>query len=141
MVQAGKDATKFFEDMNHSSGARRVAQSLCVVVNTFCLEDGCGLRPTVLTGTVGDQQHVPTAVEAPTVPMARTKDPRHAGTLQSIRCEFQRQEQEMANLVSSRCASNPNVLSHVNVFYDPFCREWKGWYTSTQFETVYIEQI
>lgn len=141
MVQAGKDATKFFEDMNHSSGARRLAQSLCVVVNTFCLEDGCGLRPTALTSTIGDQQDVPAAVKAPTVPMARTKEPRHAGTLQSVRSEFRRQEQEKADQASSRCASNPNVLSHVNVFYDPFRREWKAWYTSTHIETVYIEEI
>jgi len=140
MVQAGKDATKFFEDMRHSTGARRLAQSLCVVVNNFCFEDECGLRPTLQTFT-SDHQDVPTVVEAPTVPTTRTKEPRNAGTLQSIRSDFNKQEQEKVIQVTSRFASNPNVLSHVNVFYDPFRREWKGWYTNVQFETVYIEKI
>lgn len=141
MVQAGKDATKFFEDMNHSSGARRLAQSLCVVVNNFCFEDECGLRPTSQTRTVSGVQDVPCAVEPPTVPMARTKEPRHPGTLQSIRNDYLKQEQEKVAQVTSRFASNPNVLSHVNVFYDPFRREWKGWYKNIEFETVYTDGI
>lgn len=142
MVQSGKDATRFFEDMNHSSGARRLAESLCVVVNTFCSQEGCGLRPTIQTDTVcNDLQVAPSIAEAPTVPMARTKELRHHGTLQSFRNDYVKQEQERAAQVETAFASNPNVLSHVNVFYDPFRREWKGWYTNTQFETVYIEEI
>ena len=139
MVQSGKDATKYFEDMTHSSGARRLVQSFCVVVDDFCFKDGCGSRPTALTDASGPL--VPRAVEAPTVPMARTREPSRPGTLQSIRREFVKQERLMAHRVRTRFASNPNVLSHVNTFYDPFRREWKAWYTDDQFETVYIDTI
>jgi hypothetical protein len=47
----------------------------------------------------------------------------------------------MANKVGKRFASNPNVLSHVNAFYDPFRREWRAWYTDAKFETVYIDAV
>ena len=51
MVHAGKDATRFFEDMGHSLIARRRARSLCVVIDassTSCSADEstCGLHPT-----------------------------------------------------------------------------------------------
>ena len=141
MVQAGKDATKFFEDMNHSSGARRLAQSLCVVVNDSCFEEGCGLRPTSMTSTSVLGHAVPTAVEAPAVAMARPKEPRRTRTLQIIQNQYLKEEQEKINQVTTRFSSNPDVLSHVNVYYDPFHRKWKGWYTNTRFETVYIDEI
>jgi cytochrome b involved in lipid metabolism len=139
MVQSGKDATKYFEDMTHSSGARHIARSVCVVVDGFCFEDGCGVHPTVLTGASGPL--VPRAMEAPTIPMARTREQPHPGTLQSIRREFLKQQRLMAHKVRTRFASNPNVLSHVNLFYDPFRCEWKAWYTDDQFKTVYIDTI
>ena len=66
MIQSGKDATKFFEDMNHSSGARRLAQSLCVVVNSSCIEGGCGLQPTTQThiaGTSHNMYRVPSRLQ------------------------------------------------------------------------------
>jgi hypothetical protein len=142
MVQAGKDATRFFEDMTHSSGARRLARSLCVVVDGLISGEGCGVRPTTLTGaTCTAGPLIPKTVEAPTVPMARTREPPRPGTLQCIQKEFVKQERIMANKVRRRFASDPNVLSHVNAFYDPFRREWNAWYTDAQFETVYIDAI
>jgi cytochrome b involved in lipid metabolism len=139
MVQAGKDATRFFEDMTHSSGARRLARSLCVVVDGLISGEGCGVLPTTLTGATGPL--VPRAVEAPTISMARTREPTRPGTLRCIQKEFLEEERIMANKVRRRFASNPNVLSHVNAFYDPFRQEWKAWYTDAQFETVYIDAI
>jgi cytochrome b involved in lipid metabolism len=139
MVQAGKDATRFFEDMTHSSGARRLARSLCVVVDGLVSGEGCGVRPTILTGATGPL--VPRAAEAPTVPMARTREPTRPGTLECIQKEFLKEERIMANKVEKRFASNPSVLSHVNAFYDPFRREWRAWYTDAKFETVYIDAV
>ena len=135
-VQAGKDATRYFEDMNHSSGARRLALSMCVLVDGFCFEDGCGLHPTSNT----EASHpLPSTVEAPTVPMTRVQ--RRPGNLQSVRSKFLDQESQIVREMTRRFASNPNVLSHVNVYYDPFQRKWKGWYTDKQFETVYVDGI
>lgn len=137
LIQSGKDATKFFEDMNHSSGARRLAQSLCVVVNS-----GCGLQPTSQTHIAGTSQDVPSTVEAPTVSKgARSTEPRRGGTLQAVRQGFLKQEQAKMQQVALKFASNQDVLSHVNVYYDPFLREWKGWYTNSLFETVYVDKI
>ena len=50
MVQAGKDATAFFESVGHSRGARRLAQSLCVLVD-------CARTQQAVAGTVIDQGH------------------------------------------------------------------------------------
>ena len=142
MIQSGKDATKFFEDMNHSSGARRLAQSLCVVVNSSCLQGGCGLQPTSQTRIAGTPQDVPSTVDAPTVPMgARSTESRRGGTLEAVRKGFLKQEQVKMQQAEFKYASNQDVLSHVNVYYDPFLREWKGWYTNSLFETVYIDKI
>lgn len=45
LLECGRDATRFFEDVPHSSGARAVAAQLCVVVNQSCFGESefCGL--------------------------------------------------------------------------------------------------
>ena len=107
--------------MTHSSGARRLARSLCVVVDGLISGEGCGVRPTTLTGaTCTAGPLIPKTVEAPTGPMAKTREPPRPGTLQCIQKEFLKQERIMANKVRRRFASDPNVLSHVNAFTTPF---------------------
>jgi hypothetical protein len=56
MVHSGRDATRFFDDMGHSTGARRIAMSMCVVVDRSAQNDNnnCGLFPTSHTVVVDD---------------------------------------------------------------------------------------
>ena len=42
LVQAGRDATAFFEDLGHSLGARKIATRMCAVMDRSCAEQ----RPT-----------------------------------------------------------------------------------------------
>lgn len=46
MAHAGQEATALFAGMNHSARARRLAQSLCVVVDMAIHDQSCGVRPT-----------------------------------------------------------------------------------------------
>lgn len=140
MVHAGKDASRYFEDMTHSAGARRVARSLCVAVNGFCNEEGCGVQPTTLT-SLGPTRSHPTVASSPTIEMARTRAPARPETLQLYRNKYQSQERLMLQSVQAAYSSNPDVLSDVNAFYDPFQRQWKAWYTSAQFETIFVSDI
>jgi hypothetical protein len=140
MVHAGRDATSFFEDVRHSMIARRLAQSLCVVVDAACLEnDSCGVLPTLKTVGVAS---LPPAVDNQSIPFDQHKRfYKRPGTLLGLKNSFQTQLSQLQTKVDRRFANNSNVLSHVNVFYDPFDRQWKAWYTDSSFQTVFLDQI
>ena len=110
LVQAGRDATAFFEDLGHSMGARRIALSMCAVMDRSCAEQrpmsniaarslpatpaprgsSCGLcLPAGGSGAVPERSDVAAsralaAKAAGSMPMGRSK-PRRAGCLQRIR--------------------------------------------------------
>jgi hypothetical protein len=140
MVHAGRDATEFFEDMRHSMGARRMAQSLCVVVNSSILVDDCyGARPTSKTTGIGP---LPQAVNIEKIPLDRRKSThRIMGNLHSLKTIFLLEQAQTQRAVERRFASNANVLSHVNTYYDPFDRRWKAWYTNAAFQATFVDDV
>jgi len=79
MVHAGQDATDFFHRIGHSRGARKLAQSMCVMVNPGRLavestRRRIGLLPTALTDMEqGDHtSHLPPAPQPVSPPAERT---------------------------------------------------------------------
>jgi len=72
-LECGKDATQYFEDLPHSSVARKIARKLCVLIDRACLTPtrttdrtnvgavaGCGLyRPPVVRWSVEDSNSRP----------------------------------------------------------------------------------
>lgn len=176
MVQAGKDATAFFESVGHSRGARRLAQSLCVLVD-------CARTQQPVTGTVTDQEHqkcnqpascglaptrytqqcskreeetvsslcsqLPAFVEIPSIEHAPVCMPRSSmssacvggGTLQNIRSAFFQEENTFRQIANRRFAAQ-SAFGDCNIFYDPFCRQWKAWYSDSEtFQPVFIHNL
>jgi hypothetical protein len=136
MVHAGRDATAFFNNMRHSMGALRLARTMCVAVDMSRIDrDCCGVRPTSNTNGTSS---LPQPVQQPI-----TKRPEMASqspSLKSIRAAFLREE-ESARLSVAAKVSDPSIIGEVNVYYDPFHREFKAWYLITNLDTVFVSQI
>jgi hypothetical protein len=149
LVHAGRDATVFFESLRHTMGARRLAQSYCIVVDTSLVSDrgearGCGIRPTLrlVADDAMSYSALPSAAE-PVLPHGcprRTTESRVTGTLERLRGDFRTEEDLIRRRAAQRFADEA-VLGEINTFFDPFCRKWKVWYTSTNLETVYAEDF
>ena len=155
LVQSGRDATSFFEDLGHSVGARKMAMKFCVVFDRGCIEEnrgkGCGLLWTgeKLLKTEKDftieslpkqswtRSH--TAMQA--MPMVRSK-PRRSGTLQRIRAKFD-MEEHMEQVEAEKWLSNAltceDIIGSINVYYDVFLARWMSWYMDLDFQPVYLD--
>ena len=133
LVHAGRDASRFFDDMDHSKGARQLAKDLCVVVDKS-YEGSYGLKPTSQFPADGP---TPEPVPADPVCSKKEKRGRYRGTLENIYKDFAVEEYRHRRAFKSRLRNNRKVL-HSNVYYDPFQRKWTGWYTSTEFETIFL---
>jgi len=137
MVYAGKDSTRFFEDMGHSSRARKLAQKLCVVSDVTNADGGWGLRPTQFTILQGESSSTPRVWNAGENLFLGRKQKRRQGTLESVRTRLEREEEQVKRRVLKAYASDASVLGQVNPYYDPFRQEWRVWYTSTDLTTVF----
>jgi hypothetical protein len=136
MVHAGRDATAFFNNMRHSMGALRLARTMCVAVDMSRIDrDCCGVRPTSNTDGTGT---LPQPVQQPITKSPET--PSQSPSLKSIRAAFLREE-ESARLSVAAKVSDPSIIGEINVYYDPFHREFKAWYLNTNLDTVFISQI
>jgi len=153
LVHSGRDTTKYFEDMGHSTGARKLSRNMCVVVDTYCISashvyanmhsDKSGLYPTNNTTGTTDTTTKPRNVITTglTVPLERSSNPRiRPHTLHSVRNQYQRMEQRQYTQMETQLSNDPNshVLGPINVYYDPFVQEWQSWYTNTSLETVFV---
>jgi hypothetical protein len=143
MVHSGRDATAFFEDLGHSMGARRLAMSLCVVVDTSTRVDGgFGLYPTLQT-VVNDESRIPTRLPDGSDNLLQLGR-QHArmnrtSTLLRVRREFLAERERIRASATHRFSTNPAILGHeVNPYYDPFTSQWRLWYTDTELRTVYV---
>jgi hypothetical protein len=143
MVHSGRDATAFFEDLGHSMGARRLAMSLCVVVDTSTRVDGgFGLYPT-LQSVVNDESRIPTRLPDGSDNLLQLGR-QHArmnrtSTLLRVRREFLAERERIRASATHRFSTNPAILGHeVNPYYDPFTSQWRLWYTDTELRTVYV---
>lgn len=168
LVQAGRDATAFFEDLGHSMGARRIALSMCAVMDRSCAEQRpmsntaarsvpaaprdsfCGLcLPAGGNGAVPERSDVSAsrALAAKTtgsMPMGRSK-PRRAGCLQRIREDLHKGKvkaqvcaDKWAASVGNGTALAGGMLGSVRVYWDPIRGEWLAWYTNMNFQPVYL---
>jgi hypothetical protein len=136
MVHAGRDATAFFNNMRHSMGALRLARTMCVAVDMSRIDrDCCGVRPTSNTDGTGT---LPPPVQQPIT--KRPEVPSQSPSLMSIRAAFLREE-ESARLSAAEKVVDPSIIGEVNVYYDPFHREFKAWYLNTNLDTVFVSQI
>jgi hypothetical protein len=136
MVHAGRDATAFFNSMRHSMGALRLARTMCVAVDMSRIDrDCCGVRPTSNTDGTGT---LPQPVQQPITKSPET--PSQSPSLTIIRAAFLREE-ESARLSAAEKMSDPSIIGEVNVYYDPFHREFKAWYLNTNLDTVFLSQI
>lgn len=152
MVHSGRDATNFFDDMGHSTNARKLAMSMCVVVNRSAQSenDECGLSPTNYT-VIDEEGNFPPRLadgednllkfgrRGPTTRTRNSGVSNGSGTLLQMRTRFM-EEREQARIRNMRKYSNdPTILGdEVNTYFDPFRREWRIWYTDTDLRTIYL---
>lgn len=155
LLQAGRDATVFFESMGHSLGARKLAAGMCVVVNGQCARvhytEGERSSPSFqmkvgpLFSTWGlikpscKSLGIKRNIQGFLIPRRRAM-PRFQGGLHRIR-ERMMQEEELQLTNAARWGDEsigPNgMFGGVHVYYDPF-RGWKWWYTNRDFNVVFI---
>jgi len=159
MVHSGRDATAFFDDMGHSIGARRLAMSMCVVVNRFAQKENkkCGLFPTTHTEVYDDENDdgnyrlPPRLVDGEdnllairrrrgvTTRTGNKSVPNGGGTLHRMRTRFVEEREQVRRRNMRKYSNDPTILGHeVNPYFDPFTREWRIWYTDTDLRTVYL---
>ena len=123
MAYSGKDSTRFFEDMGHSLGARRMAKSLCVVKESSSKTNDWGLN----RANSGENNL-----------LLGRKQRRRVGTLQSVLDYLENEEVKVRRKVLRSYSKDPNVLGgQVNIYFDPFLREWRIWYTDQTLNNVF----
>jgi len=162
LLQAGRDATVFFESMGHSLGARKIAMGMCVVVNGQCCrfhftaeEDTRISKHGLRAGPIGPlyhtwglikpsckSLHVKRDIPGFLLPRKRSMA-RHRGGLHRIR-QRMKQEEELQLANAARWGNEsigPNgMFGGVQVYYDPF-RGWRWWYTDRDFNPVFTTPV
>lgn len=154
LLQAGRDATVFFETMGHSLGARRLALGHCAVVNASCL------RWTSSSGEgrshSNDRASYWGLVQPCSPELQRTKltpgfiiprkrsKPRTYGGLNRFRQQLN-SEYDAELIKADRWGHTTlglgNLFGGVQVYYDPICCRWRWWYTGLNFDAVYAESV
>jgi len=157
MVHSGRDATSFFDDMGHSVGARKLAMSMCVVVNRSAQSENneCGLFPTTHTkiNKNDDGNHrLPPQLDdgednlltrrTRRVTKIRTGNKsmtNGGGTLHQMQKRFLEEREQVRNRNTRKYSNDSNIIGHeVNTYFDPFTRNWRIWYTDTDLQTIYL---
>lgn len=158
LLQAGRDATIFFESMGHSLSARKMAMGMCVVVNGQCCrfhftadEETKITKHVLRAGPIGPLYHTWGLIKPSCQSLYIKRDipgfllprkrsmPRHRGGLHRIRQQM-KQEEELQLANAARWGNEsigPNgMFGGVQVYYDPF-RGWRWWYTDRDFDSVF----
>ena len=119
LMQGGRDATKYFEDIGHSSSARNVALD-CVLINRNNLYHEIDF-------------FVDELIDPTPFPMQRST-PWKIGNIKRVRnCiekEYKREIQTIQHWLHSRINSVNVIGNEVHPFFDPFSDSWEWWYTS-----------
>lgn len=151
LEQIGQDATKLFESLPHSKGAREIALHLCVLVNRSTMNgcndySSCGLylpppvenleqllqvsntRPPRLVRNYRDHKSEWMSCILPNKPRSRTQKP---PTLRYIRIKRDEEQKLTEKEVSkSSRAVFPLGRQHAaekRIYYDPLLQGWKQW--------------
>ena len=157
LLQAGRDATVFFESMGHSLGARKLACGMCVVVNGQCIRWDCipreGGGAVVDVGDRGWHGSSYWGLIKPThqslitrrnilgflIPRRRSA-PRFQGGLHRIRERLRLQEEmelHRAARWGEAVIGTNGMFGGIHVYFDPFCG-WRWWYTNRDFNVVFV---
>jgi len=150
LLQAGLDATVFFESMGHSLGARKLASSMCAVINRETIRWDSHLDSSQFPalhsswGLMKPSNHEVRNKMIPgfLIPRKRSR-PRNLGGLQRIRSrlmEEKARELDRATRWGLLEMGNHGMFGGVHVYYDPFCSTWKWWYTDLEFHPVFRER-
>ena len=160
LLQAGRDATIFFESMGHSLVARKLALSMCEVVNGQCVRcdfmnlegrEAKNLRAESLgplfstcslikpcDSSLAVKRNMPGFL----IPKKRSR-PRFQGGLHRIR-ERIRMEEGLQLATAATWANEilgrNGLFGGVQVYHDPF-RGWMWWYTDRDFDVVYTKPL
>ena len=140
MVHAGQDATDFFRRIGHSKGARRMAKSMCVVVDQTQF-GGVGLGPTSYTrlNTNAVKPSTATSFVEPPDESAMTRYSSQS-TLASAQTEFDVQQRAYQALALKRFTDS-TFVTQPKVFYDPLVQRWKAWCMGNNLNTVFLDGI
>jgi len=154
MVHSGRDATIFFDDMGHSTGARKLAMSMCVVVDRSAQSENskCGLFPTNHTVVDEDDNYpLPSPLadgednllkirrRGATTRTGNSRVSNGGGTLHQMRTRFIEEREQVRIRNMRKYSTDPTILGlEVNTYFDPFTREWRVWYTDTDLRTIYL---
>ena len=154
MVHSGRDATDFFDDIRHSTGARKMAMSMCVVVNRSAQNENneCGLFPTNHTEVDEDTNYpLPPRLADGADNLLKTRKRRPpsrtgnngvsngGGTLHQMRTRFMEEREQVRNRNMRIYSGDPTILGQqVHTYFDPFTREWCIWYTDTDLRTIHL---
>lgn len=171
LVSAGRDATQFFANVGHSTGALRLAKSMCVLVDgtqSAAAGGGAGLFPTRhvdLQDPNDPSITVPAAVQADLMDVqelranatstssSSSSSTSRNGSIGDNGPTLSRQTLHYVRqaFITERLAAEARVrrsaharqarLTDLNVYYDPFVRTWKAWYTNPQMEPVFVDAV
>lgn len=135
MQGGGKDATRIFESLGHSTVARSIAvHKLLQVVDASCCKgkdanrDGYG----ILIGTAAKSLIgiIPNVRSKASLPGTTAKLRRQLVVDQSL--AYEKLRLQMTTRVDAE------IWAQLNVYFDPISNSWKGWYLNTAFEPVFI---
>lgn len=139
MQGGGKNTTNFFETVGHSTIARSLALNRLVeVVDLSCCR---GDNNMALCGLRDDAEGVQGVL-----PKKRSKT-RAPETLLKVRRKLIRDQvlmkEEARRSLSLEMSKRGqiDIVGDVNVYFDPLCYCWKGWYINLDFEAVFICNI
>lgn len=155
MHGGGKDATSIFESVGHSFVARKIAWGNCALaVDVGCCGSfdgtdgssphggrrrrGCGVvSAEVMAGREGGLESM--------IPKKRSK-PRVTGTLLGARKRFLRERESawMKAVQAERESAKRgggDILGNINVYFDPICQRWKGWYLNMEFCPEFLHEL
>ena len=156
-VHAGQDATVFFSRIRHTKGARKLALSMCVVVDQARLGDGVGLRPTSVTQLMSPDEtnqsldRHPPRVSAPQEDQLKTLRPtatepygvgsrRRAPILASVAKSYEIERSKFQS-TAERKFHKSDHLTQPKVYYDPLTLQWKAWYMDSQMNNVFVGSV
>mmetsp|Transcript_18091 Transcript_18091/g.26586 ORF Transcript_18091/g.26586 Transcript_18091/m.26586 type:complete len:464 (+) Transcript_18091:85-1476(+) len=153
MQGGGRDASSFFETVGHSGNARRLAmERLVEVVDISCCRTERRKHSEFIQGSNGirlttDPGSKESFRSTNVLPKKRSEKRRLPGTLHHIRNlttkDKSRAKTEARRTVTRQMSKvgEMDILGHVNIYFDPLCYCWKGWYLNLDFEPVFVHKI
>ena len=146
MQGGGRDATSFFECVGHSLSARGIAMKRLVrIVDLSCCHGG----------ELGQQWGLISSIESKNkennplsglLPISRSR-PRRPGSLHKVKKIIDKEIKTFQLLAERKVArqkslwKDSEIVGSVNVYYDPLCGKWMGWYLDLEFSAKFVVDL